>query len=223
MRDLVSADAAAYADACTTAFAGQLSDVVSWTQAHTSSPVMLSGVAEARLLEALIVLSGATRVLEIGTFTGFGTLAMAAALGPGGRVTTLEVDEQMAAVARGHFDASSHPERIELIVGDALQTLSRLKGPFDLVYIDAWKSDYPSYYEAVLPKLAPRGVIVADNLFRGGSALDPGAEDESTVGIRQFARQVQADERVHNVLLTVGDGLMLTWHRPTPRGGPGGA
>ncbi len=214
MTDLVSADAAAYAETNTTAFEGQLSDVVSWTREHTSSPGMLSGVAEARLLEALIVLSGATRVLEVGTFTGFGTLAMAAALGPGGRVTTLEVDEQMATVARGHIDASPDREKIELIRGDALQTLDRLEGRFDLVYIDAWKSDYPAYYEAVLPKLAPRGAIVADNLFRGGRALDPSAEEESTVGIRQFASQVQADARVHNVLLTVGDGLMLTWLRP---------
>jgi caffeoyl-CoA O-methyltransferase len=83
-----------------------------------------------------------------------------------------------------------------------------------LVYIDAWKSDYPAYYHAVLPKLAEHGVLVADNLFRGGTALDLGATDEGTVGIRDFARAVQRDERVHNVLLTIGDGVMLAWRRP---------
>ncbi len=175
---------------------------------------MMSGVPEARLLEALIVAGGARAVLEIGTFTGFGALAMAAALPEGGRVTTLEVDEDTAAAALRHITASPHAERIELIVGDALSTLATLDGPFDLVYIDAWKSDYPAYYDAVVPKLAPRGVIVADNLFRGGLALDAGADDESTVGIREFAARVQADERVHNVLLSVGDGLMLAWRAP---------
>jgi caffeoyl-CoA O-methyltransferase len=153
-------------------------------------------------------------VLEIGTFTGFGSLAMAAALPDRGRVTTLEVDEQTAAAARRHFDASPHASRIELIVGDALETLARLDGPFDLVYIDAWKADYPDYYEAVLPKLAPRGVIVADNMFRDGRVLDPAVDDESTRGIREFSRRVQADEHVHNVLLTIGDGMMLVWRRP---------
>jgi caffeoyl-CoA O-methyltransferase len=130
---------------------------------------------------------------------------MVAALPPDGQVITLEVDEETAAMARRHIDASPQGSRVELIVGDALETLDRLDGPFDLVYIDAWKSDYPAYYEAVLPKLSGRGAIVADNLFRDGLALTPEAE---------FARQVQEDERVRNVLLTIGDGVMLVWPRP---------
>lgn len=214
MSELVSDRAVAYAEAHTTPFAGQLAEVAAWTQAETSAPQMMSGLAEARLLQALIVASGARRVLEIGTFTGFGTLAMAAAIGSSGSVTTLEVDEERAAVAQAHFDASEHGPQIELIVGDALDTLAGLDGPFDLVYIDAWKADYPAYFDAVLPLLADRGVIVADNLFRAGGALDPQDLDEGNVGIREFARQVQADERVDNVLLTVGDGLMLAWPRP---------
>lgn len=176
---------------------------------------MMSGLAEARLLEGLIVAGGARHVLEIGTFTGVGALTMAAALPANGRVTTLEIDEGIAAMARSHFDASPNGHCIELIVGDALETIAGLEGPFDLVYIDAWKADYPAYYDAVLPKLADRGVIVADNLFRDGAALDPTAEDDGTVGIREYARRVQQDERVHNVLLTIGDGVMLAWRRPS--------
>lgn len=214
MADLVSAEAVAYAQAFTTPGQGHLRVVADWTQEQTSAPGMMSGLAEARLLEALIVAGGARHVLEIGTFTGFGALAMAAALGPEGRLTTLEVDQEAAAAARRHIEASPYAERIELIVNDALVSLDRLEGPFDLVYIDAWKSDYPAYYDAVLPKLAERGVIVADNLFRGGQALDPAATDEGTAGIREFARRVQEDERVDNVLLTVGDGMMLAWRRP---------
>jgi caffeoyl-CoA O-methyltransferase len=177
----------------------------------------MSGLAEARLLEALIVAGGARHVLEIGTFTGVGALAMAAALPADGRVTTLEVDEDIAAAARRHFDASPNGHRVELIVGDALEAIAGLEGPFDLVYIDAWKADYPAYYEALVPKLAERGVIVADNMFRGGAALDVTAEDRGTVGIREFARRVQKDKRVHNVLLTIGDGVMLAWRRPAGR------
>jgi caffeoyl-CoA O-methyltransferase len=198
----MSPAAEAYAAAHTTPFSGALAAAAGWTSDHAPSPSMMAGVPEARLLEALIVTGGARRVLEIGSFTGVGALAMAAALPDGGRVTTIEVDPDAAAIARRHFDASAYADRIELIVCDALKTVAELDGPFDLVWIDAWKSDYPAYYDAVLPKLAPRGVIAADNLFR------PSA--------REFARRVQDDERVHNVLLTVGDGVMLAWHAPPP-------
>jgi predicted O-methyltransferase YrrM len=196
----ISPEAEAYAAAHTTPFTGALAAAADWTADHTSSPSMMAGRSEARLLEALIVAGGARRVLEIGAFTGVGALAMAAALPEGGRVITLEVDPDRAAVARRHFDASPYADRIELIVGDALETIAGLDGPFDLVWIDAWKSDYPAYYDAVLPKLAPRGVIAADNLFQPSS--------------REFADRVQADERVHNVLLTIGDGVMLAWRAP---------
>jgi caffeoyl-CoA O-methyltransferase len=209
--DLIAPAAASYADAHTSAFEGPLAAAVAWTKGNARAPRMMSGLAEARLLEGLIVVSGAREVLEIGTFMGVGTLAMAAALPEGGRVTTLEVNEEFAVAARRHFAASPHAARIELIVGDALQTLASLAGPYDLVYIDAWKSDYPAYYDAVRPKLAPRGVIVADNLFRGGDALNPATDDPGTVGIREFAARVQADDSVHNVLLTIGDGVMLVW------------
>jgi caffeoyl-CoA O-methyltransferase len=215
MAELVAAEAVAYADAHTSPFGGLMATVADWTQHNTPRPGMMSGLAEARLLETLIVVSGASSVLEIGTFTGLGALAMAAALPRGGRVTTLEVDEEIAAVARRHFQASPVGDRISLVVGDALETIGSLRGPFDLVYIDAWKPDYPAYYDAVRPKLADRGVIVADNLFRAGDALDPASDDSGTLGIREFAARVQADEGVHNVLLTIGDGVMLVW--PAPR------
>jgi caffeoyl-CoA O-methyltransferase len=204
-------DEAAYAERHTSPLVGATADAAGWTARETAVPQMMAGLAEARLLELLIVASGAKAVLEIGTFTGVGALAMAAALGPDGTVTTLEVDADNAANAQRHFDASPVGDRVRLIVGDALQTLADLEGPFDLVWIDAWKADYPAYYEAVLPKLAPRGVIAADNLFRGGKALDPSVSDAGTVGIREFAQRVQADARVHNVLLTIGDGVMLAW------------
>jgi caffeoyl-CoA O-methyltransferase len=212
--ELISIDAEEYARLHTTPLQGALGAIADWTREQTQSPGMMSGLAEARLLEALIVVGGARTVLEIGTFTGLGAVTMAAALGPDGRVTTLEVDRDTAAAARGNIEGSGYGERIELIEGDALQTLDRLDGPFDLIYIDAWKNDYPTYYDLALPKLAERGVIVADNLFRGGRVLDPPADDDATRGVREFAQRVHADERVHNVLLTIGDGVMVIWRAP---------
>lgn len=214
MGELVDPAAERYASAHTTAFEGAVDAAARWTQSHTAAPAMMAGRPEARLLEALVVSSGAMRVLEIGTFTGVGALSLAAALPSGGRVTTLEVDETNAAAARRHIDESPYAERIELIVGDAREELQRLDGPFDLVWIDAWKADYPDYFELSVEKLAPAGIIAADNLFRGGRALDPAVDDPDTLGIREFARRVQDDTRMHNVLLTVGDGVMLAWRRP---------
>jgi caffeoyl-CoA O-methyltransferase len=214
MSELISLDAEGYALAHTSALTGPLAGAADWTLSNTPWPGMMSGLAELRLLQALIVAGGARRVLEIGTFTGVGTVGMAAALPEGGRVITLEFDEAHAEIAHRHIDASGLGDRIELIVGDALETLRRLDGPFDLVYVDAAKEDYPGYYEAVVPKLAPRGVIVADNLFRAGAVLDDTARDLGTRRMREFTDLVQADDRTDNVLLTVGDGLMLAWRKP---------
>jgi caffeoyl-CoA O-methyltransferase len=214
MAELVDPTAGRYAAEHTTPLVGAVDAAAEWTQSNTDDPGMMAGLLEARLLEALVVSSRAMRVLEIGTFTGVGALTLAAALPSGGRVITLEIDEVSAAVARRHIEASPYADRIELIVGDAKETLQTLEGPFDLVWIDAWKADYPAYYDLVVAKLAPTGVIAADNLFRDGAALDRAAEDQGTEGIRAFARRVQDDPRVHNVLLTIGDGVMLAWRRP---------
>jgi caffeoyl-CoA O-methyltransferase len=214
MVELVDPDADRYASEHTTTFEGAVEAAARWTEANADIPAMMAGLAEARLLEALAVISRARRVLEIGTFTGVGALSMAAALPSGGRVITLEVDEASASTAHRHIEASPHADRIELIVGDALETLKALDGPFDLVWIDAWKADYPAYYELVVEKLAPSGLIAADNVFYNGAVLGAAVANPDTQGIREFARRVQADPRMHNVLLTVGDGVMLAWPAP---------
>ena len=168
----------------TTSFDSVVAAIAARTRESQPNAEMMSGLAEARLLEALLIVGGARRVLEIGTFTGLGAVSMAAALPPDGHVTTLEVNPDTAAIARRNIDDSGFGDRIELIVGDALETLDRLEGPFDLIYIDAWKNDYPAYYERVVPKLAERGVIVADNMLQSGRAFDPEADDDSARGVR---------------------------------------
>ena len=148
---------------------------------------------------------------EIGTFTGYGALSIAARLPPDGRVVTIEADAERAAIARRHIEASADGARIELVQGDARAIVPTLDGPFDLVFIDAWKGDYGHYYEAVLPKLADRGVIVCDNVLWSGDVVDPAPDDDNGLALAAFNDRVQRDERVVNALLTVGDGLLVIW------------
>jgi caffeoyl-CoA O-methyltransferase len=200
-----------YAEAHTTPAAGVLADAMRQTAAQMPNPAMMSAVPEARLFQALLLMSRARRVLEVGTFTGVGALAMAEVLPEDGELVTIEFDKDNAAMARRHFEASPHRDRITLIEGDAREEIGKLDGQFDLVFIDAWKPDYVHYYEAALPMLSPRGLIVADNVLWSGRVLNPQPDDEWARGVMAFNDRVQADERVHNVLLTVGDGLMLAW------------
>ena len=198
-----------YAVAHTTPFAADLAVVAAATRDQTPSPEMMSGLVEARLLQTFVRLARPRRVLEVGTFTGLGALAMAEALGQRATVTTLEADPDTARLARAHLAAHPSGDRVQLLEGDALALLTTLDGPFGLAYVDAWKTDYPAYYERVLPLLAPDGLMVFDNVLRGGRSLDPG----DPVGA--FNDMVAADDRVDNALLTVGDGVLLVWRRAT--------
>ena len=155
---------------------------------------MMSGVVVARLLEALVVATRARRVLEIGTFTGYGALSIAARLPAGGTVVTLEADAGRAEMARGHIAASPDAAKVELLEGDARAIVPTLDGPFDLVFIDAWKGDYPHYYEAVLPKLADHGLIVCDNVLWGGDVVDPAPDDDNGRALAAFNDLVQRDD-----------------------------
>jgi caffeoyl-CoA O-methyltransferase len=152
-------------------------------------------------------------VLEVGTFTGVSAISMASRLPDGGMLITLEADPATAEIARRHIAASPVADRIELVLADATESIHEVEGPFDVVFIDAWKSDYPVYYEAALSKLAPHGVIVADNVLRQGTVLDPEPLEEEAAAMRAFADRVRADPRVDCAMLTVGDGLLLIWKR----------
>jgi caffeoyl-CoA O-methyltransferase len=207
----VSAEAERYADTYTTEPSPAVSALLAETREVTPFPIMAGGIKEARLLQALIATSGARRALEIGTFTGATALAMAEALPAGGSVTTIEVDEAVASVARRHFGTSPHGAKIDLHVGDAREIVTTLEGGYDIVFVDAWKQHYVDYYEATLPKLSDRGVIVADNVIWFGLPFNSAATDPETEGVRAFVEHVRADSRTRQVLLTVGDGLLLIW------------
>jgi len=199
-----------YADEHTTAPPRFLEELASETRAKLSSPQMLTGRIEGRLLEFLVHLGRPQLVLEIGTYSGYSALSMAAALPPGGRIVTCEISEEHAEFARRHIAASPYADRIEVRLGPALETITALDGPFDLVFIDADKVSYRDYYEAVLPKLAPDGLIVVDNTLWSGRVVEPaGDADESTRALAAFNDHVASDERVISVMLTVRDGVTL--------------
>ncbi len=164
---------------------------------------MLTGPVAGRLLELLIWFGRPTRVLEVGTFSGHSALAMAAALPAGGRIDACELDPERAAFAQGYFDRSPYGSRITLHVGPAIDTINALEGEFDFVFIDADKDGYIDYYEAVLPRLTERGLIVADNTLAGGRVISEHPP------IAAFNEHVAADPRSIQVLLSVRDGMTL--------------
>lgn len=208
---IVPPEIEAYAAASTTPPDAALEALAELTQRSTRAPQMLTGHVEGRLLETLAFVTGARRILEIGTFTGYSALSLAAGMPSDGRLVTCEVSREHAEIAQAQFDASPLGERIELRLGPALETVRSEPGPWDLVFIDADKTGYPGYVNAVLPKLAPRGLIVLDNTLRGGAvAAAPGdGDDAGTAAMRALNARLREDPRLVATLLTVRDGVTL--------------
>jgi caffeoyl-CoA O-methyltransferase len=179
------------------------------TEATRDDHVMMVGAVEGAFLSFLIHMTRATRVLELGTFTGWSSIAMARALPPGGSIVTCDVNEETTAVARRYAEEAGVADRIDFRVGPGIETLATLDGPFDLAFIDADKEGYVDYYEAILPKLAPDGVIGADNTLFGSG----GPNDEITQAMSHFNEHVLHDDRVQAVLLPFRDGLTLIRRR----------
>jgi caffeoyl-CoA O-methyltransferase len=212
MMDLVRPDVAAYAAAHTTPFEPGMDRLHAEATAELPfASMMLSGPVVGRLLETLVAVMQPRLVVEIGTYAGYSALAMAGALGPGGRVVTLELDEAHADFAQRQFDASPHGDRIELRRGPALDSLARLDGPYDLVFIDADKGGYADYYEATLAKLSPHGLIAADNTLRDGDVL--ALESEGGRAMDALNARWASDDRVVATQLTVRDGVTLLRRR----------
>jgi caffeoyl-CoA O-methyltransferase len=192
-----------YADSVSTRHDPRLAALSDETHRSLGSGAMLTGPIAGRFLEILAWTIRPRRVLEIGTFSGHATLAMAAGLPADGHIDTCEIDPGRAAVAQEQIDASPWPGRITVHLGPAARTIEGLEGPFDLVFIDADKGGYVDYYELVLPRLADHGLIVADNTLHGGLVFDDGDP------IAAFNAHVAADPRTTQVLLTVRDGMTL--------------
>ena len=182
---------------------------------------MMVGPVEGEFLALLVAVTGARRVLEIGTFTGYSSLSMAAALPPDGTIVTCDVNPDHVELARRHIGTSPFAGRIEIRLGPALETLDTLPGPFDLVFVDADKTNYANYYEAVLPKLADGAVLLVDNVLWDRRVLDPDDGDAETRAIAAFNDKVRGDERVTCLMLSIRDGISVIRRRPPGGGVPG--
>ena len=207
--NLVPPEIDRYAEEHTSPPSELLAALAAETRATLQAPQMLTGTVEGRFLELLVFATGARRVLELGTYSGYSSISMAAGLPEGGRIDTWEADERQAEVARRYIAQTPYADRIAVHLGPALQTLQRLDGSFDLVFIDADKVNYVNYYEAVLPRLSERGLIAADNTLWSGRVLDDSDDSEGTRAIVAFNEHVRSDRRVTSVMLTVRDGVTL--------------
>ncbi len=198
----------AYAERYTSARADVFERLAAETNETQDAPQMMVGVIEGAFLSFLVGMIQARRVLEVGTFTGWSAIAMARALPPGGRLVSCDVHEETTAVARRYAAEAGVADRIDFRLGPGVESLASLEGPFDLVFIDADKGGYIDYYETVLPKLAPNGVILADNTLFG---LD--SEGETAQAIARFNEHVLRDDRVEAVLLPFREGVTLIRRR----------
>lgn len=202
-----------YARAHSTGASPLVAELEAYTRAHRDDAQMLIGPLEGALLKLLIALIGARRVLEVGLFTGYSALTMAEALPDDGKLISCDINPRTTAIARRFFARSPHGGKIEVRLGPALDTLRALQGsaPFDLVFLDADKENYPAYYGLAMPLLRTGGLLVADNTLWSGRVLAP--QSDSDRALAAFNAKVQQDPAVNNVLLTVRDGVMVVRKR----------
>ena len=184
------------------------------TNIRTNHARMLSGPVQGRFLKMIVEMCGARRVLELGSFTGYSGICLASGLPEDGHLDTLEINDELEDLILEGFSRAGLRERISLHIGDCLEMLKRFREegrePYDLVFIDANKRDYPEYYELVFDLVRPGGWILADNvLWDGKVALDPLPQDRQTLGIDSFNRRVASDPRVESVIIPIRDGLNL--------------
>jgi len=174
-------------------------------------PRMLSGHLQGKILEILVKISGAKNIVEIGTYTGYASIFLARGLAATGKLTTIDINEELEEMVQDFFNQSGLEDKIDYRIGDALEVIPTLSGPFDFVFIDADKRNYVNYYDLVVDKMKPGGLILADNILWSGKVLSKNRKkvDKDTATILAFNEKVNADQRVENVILPIRDGIML--------------
>ncbi len=205
---LIDPDTANYAEQFTKPESEICRKVADVTDKELQYADMLSGRIEGRLLAMLVAISGAKRILELGTFTGYSALSMAEALPEDGELITIEMNSRYSEMAERHFALSEHGEKITLKFGLAKEVLPTVKAKFDLIFLDANKDDYPEYYELLLPLLRTGGLLIVDNVLWYGGVLKD-VKDRKSESIHQLNRIILSDKRVENVLLPVRDGVQI--------------
>jgi predicted O-methyltransferase YrrM len=179
------------------------------THAMILQPRMLSGHLQGRFLSFFAKVCRPTTILEIGTFTGYSALCLAEGLTPNGRLITIDINEELETFTRSFFDRSEYKEQIDYRIADAKDELTKIDGPFDLVFIDADKRNYGLYYDLIIDKMSPGGIILVDNVLWSGKIVDETARDKSTQALRDFNQKCLDDPRVDKMLLPLRDGLYM--------------
>jgi caffeoyl-CoA O-methyltransferase len=209
--DIVTPSIEAYAFAHTQPEPALLIELAEETRRARTDHGMLCGRLEGRFLKLLAQISSARRVLELGLFTGYSALSLAEGMPADGQLISCDIDPRAEEFAQRFITRSPHGSKISIRIGPALATISSLRGPFDLVFIDADKVNYLNYYRAVLPLLRPGGLLAIDNTLWSGRVLAP--QDDSDRTIDALNKAILADPEVENVLLTVRDGVQLVRKR----------
>jgi len=185
-----------------------LQELIDYTYDNALAPQMISGLQVGNLLQSIILLSNAKKVLEIGMFTGYSALKMAERLPEDGEVHTCEIGENHIETAQQFFNKSKHGYKITIHGGPALKSLKTFnETSFDLCFIDADKNNYKNYYSECIKLIKPKGCLILDNMLWGGEVLTP--KDKESQTIAETAKLINSDERVYNTMLTIRDGLML--------------
>ena len=200
----------AYSENHTSPESNLLHELNRQTHLRTTRARMRSGHMQGRFLALLSHLVRPQLIVEIGTFTGYSALCLAEGLAPGGRLITLDNNPETNAMARSYFERSPFAGQIELREGDARETLRELTESVQIVFIDADKENYAAYFDLVIDKVSPGGLIIADNVLWSGKVTEASEKtDKSTEALKQFNEKVNADERTENLLLPLRDGLMI--------------
>ena len=208
--DFLPADLTAYADAHTSPESELLFRLNRQTQANVLYPRMLSGHFQGRLLALFSQMMRPRRVLEIGTYTGYSALCLAEGLTNDGLLITLDKNEEFEPIARSAWQESPYAPKIDFRLGDAIELIPAINELFDLVFIDADKQNYSRYFDLVIDKVRPGGLLLADNVLWSGKVVGPlKASDKDTAAVLAFNQKIQNDSRVENVLLPVRDGLLM--------------
>jgi caffeoyl-CoA O-methyltransferase len=211
--DFISTELQAYTERFTSPEPALLAALNEETWRTIEYPRMLSGHLQGRILSLFSKMMRPQRILEIGTYTGYSALCLAEGLAPGGSLVTIDINADLEPMVLRYFEKAGLGNSARMVVGDARKIVPTLEGPFDMVFIDADKENYCTYFDLVLPKMRSGGLILADNVLWSGQVLDPKITDIETQGLRDFVHKVAQSDAVEQVLFPVRDGILAVMKR----------
>lgn len=208
--DFIAKEIEAYAESFTREEGEILAELNRETYAKVMTPRMLSGHLQGQVLRMFSQMIRPKNILEIGTYTGYSALCMVDGLEEGGKLVTIDVNEELQDIIKRYVDKAGKQDAIDFRVGNALEIIPSLDVKFDLVFVDADKENYSNYFDLVFDKLNPGGYIIADNVLWSGKVLEDDSKlDKDTIALKDYAKKIKSDSRVENVMMPIRDGLLI--------------